>query len=210
MLKRKKLLQPTMSHWKNNFFWGTRFSVLGCSVEGEKKMLGWRKAAYIHHCLVFFSSQKNHRVISENLCGSWTLKVPETKLIKNSSMQVARRSCCSQPLSLKWNREVLHSGSAQHRCSLLFIIFFWGGLHNGQMVTEGLGFAIKDLFKCTARHLKLLERKETHQWSVEGHPFRQKNPKTSCASLFRHLLEPLTQIYGVEHRKIGTVADIGS
>lgn len=32
-----------------------------------------------------------------------------------------------------------------------------GGLHNGQMVTEGLGFAIKDLFKCTARHLKLLE-----------------------------------------------------
>lgn len=42
------------------------------------------------------------------------------------------------------------------------------------MVTEGFGFAIKDLFKCTARHLKLLERIEMHQWSVEGDPFRQK------------------------------------
>lgn len=132
-------------------------------------------------------------MISENLCGSWTLKVPEMKLIKNSSMQVARCSCCSQPLSLKWNRQVLHGGSTQHRCSLLFIILGDGGLHNGQTVTEGFGFAIKDLFKCTARHLKLLERIETHRWSVEGYVFRQQNH--SFPSLFRHLLEPLTQIY---------------
>lgn len=102
---------------KKQLFQGNKIQ---CVAWRGKKGAGFKKGSI--HSSLFFSSQKNHGVISEHLCGSWTLKVPETKLIKNSSMQVARCSCCGQPLSLKWNREVLHSGSGQHRCLLLFII----------------------------------------------------------------------------------------